>query len=195
MIKEGSLVLPGDRIAAAEEILPGYGTAEIDGDIRSTLMGTFVVDKKTASAGVDPLTSTPLVVKKGMTVIAEVKHVMDKMVLVDVLRVAGIDRTIVGGGNGAIHISDISNEYVVNAKDKYRVGDLIRARITEPEPSLRMTTKGKDLGSLRSYCIECRNPLETAKGKEGTILECPRCGHVEDRKIADDYGEGNIDRR
>lgn len=195
MIKEGSLVLPGDRIAAAEEILPGYGTVEIDGDIKGTLLGTLVVDKKRASAEINPSTSIPLVIKEGMTVIAEVKHVMDKMVLVDILCVAGIDRTIVGGGNGAIHISDISNEYVVNAKDKYRIGDIIRAKITEPEPSLRMTTKGKHMGSLRSYCIECRHPLEKTKGKEGIVLECPRCGHVEDRKIAADYGEGDIDRR
>ncbi len=195
MIKEGSLVLPGDRIAAAEEILPGYGTAEIDGDIRGTLLGTVVVDKKSASAEVHPLTSTPLVVKEGMTVIAEVKHVMDKMVLVDILRVVGVDRDLVSGGDGAIHISAISNEYVVNAKDAFRIGDIIRAKVTEPEPSLRMSTKGKDYGSLRSYCVECRHPLEKTKGKEGIVLECPRCGHVEDRKMAADYGEGNIDRR
>lgn len=195
MIKEGSLVLPGDRIGAAEEVLPGYGTAEIDGDIRGTLLGTFMVNKKHASAEIQPLTSTPLVVKEGMTVIAEVKHVMDKMVLVDILCVAGVDRDIVGGGDGAIHISAISNEYVVNAKDAFRIGDIIRATVTEPEPSLRMTTKGKYLGSLRSYCVECRHPLEKTKGKEGVVLECPRCGHVEDRKTAADYGEGDIDRQ
>ncbi|MBS3772723.1 MAG: exosome complex RNA-binding protein Csl4 [Candidatus Thermoplasmatota archaeon] len=194
MIKEGSLVLPGDRIAAAEEILPGYGTVEIDGEIKGTLLGTFTVDKEKSSAEISPLTSTPLVVTEGMTVIAEVRHVMDKMVLVNILCVVGVDRTIVGGGDGAIHISDISNEYVVNAKDKFRIGDIIRAKITEPEPSLRMTTKGKNLGSLRSYCIECRHPLEKTKGKEGIVLECPRCGHVEDRKIAADYGEGGFNR-
>ncbi|MEA2053809.1 MAG: exosome complex RNA-binding protein Csl4 [Candidatus Thermoplasmatota archaeon] len=191
MIKEGSLVFPGDTIATSEELFPGYGTKDIGGDIVGTMIGNFFVDKKRPSAEIKPLTSVPLVLKKGDTVICEVEHITDKMVLANILHAAGVYRKVVGENEGAIRVSDIAKEYVVSAKDKYKIGDIIRAQVIQVEPTLRLSTNGAHLGSIKSFCIGCRAPLV----KKDFVLECPRCGRIEERKIASDYGEGNIDKR
>jgi exosome complex component CSL4 len=194
MIDEGMLVFPGDKLATAEELLPGRGTADINGNIIGTMMGMFQMDKNHTVAEVKPVTSIPVELHEGDTVICEVKHVMDKLVLVDVLHVAGTNRHITGDKDGAIPVPDIAREYVASAKDKFKIGDITRAKVTQAGANIRLTTIGKNLGVIKSYCTDCRAPLIQPKEK-GTKLECPRCGHPEERQIAVDYGEGNLDLR
>ena len=69
MIKEGSIVLPGDKIATTEELVAGEGTFEDRGDIIASIVGKFVVDKEKMKAIVIPTTDTPLILKKGDTAI------------------------------------------------------------------------------------------------------------------------------
>ncbi|HDS59397.1 MAG TPA: hypothetical protein ENN54_03780 [Thermoplasmatales archaeon] len=192
MIEEGTLVFPGDKVATAEELLPGAGTADVNGTIVGTVMGTFMVNKKNSQAEVTPLTSTPVVLHPGDTVICEVKHVMDKLVLVDVLHVAGKHRHITGDKDAAIPVPDIAKAYVTSAKDKFKIGDMVRATVTQAGANIRLSTAGKNLGVIKSYCTQCRAELEVARDKKAE-LECPRCGSLEERHIAADYGEGNLD--
>lgn len=192
MIEEGTLVFPGDKLAMAEELLPGAGATDANGTIVSTVMGIFQVNKKEASAHVQPVTSTPVVLHQGDTVICEVKHVMDKLVLVDVLHVAGKHRQITGDKDAAIPVPDIAKAYVTSAKDKFKIGDMVRATVTQAGANIRLSTAGKNLGVIKAYCTQCRTELEVATGKKAE-LECPRCGNLEERHIAADYGEGNLD--
>ncbi len=191
MIEEGSLVLPGDVLATSEELFPGYGTKDVGGDIIGTMIGKFFINKRRTAAEIKPLTSVPAVLKDGDTVICEVRRVTDKMVLMDVLHIAGTNREAVGDKDAAIRVSDIANEYVVSARDKYRIGDIVRAKVTQAKPALRVSTAGDNLGTIKSFCSECRVPLV----RKGSVLECPRCGRTEKRKTASDYGKGNIDKK
>ena len=188
------LVFPGDKLATAEELLPGRGTADIDGIIIGTMMGKFQMDKDRTVAEVRPMTSIPVELREGDTVICEVKHVMDKLVLVDILHVAGTDRHITGDKDGAIPVPDIAKEYVASAKDKFKIGDMVRAKVTQAGANIRLSTIGKNLGVIKSYCTNCRASLVLPK-ETYPKLECPRCGHIEDRQVAVDYGEGNLDLR
>ena len=108
--------------------------------------------------------------------------------------VAGTKRYITGDKDGAIPVPDIAKEYVASAKDKFKIGDITRAKVTQAGSNIRLSTIGKNLGVIKSYCTDCRAPLAITKGKD-IQLECPRCGHIEERQIAADYGEGNIDFR
>ncbi|HDH82033.1 MAG: RNA-binding protein [Thermoplasmata archaeon] len=191
MIEEGSVVLPGDIIATSEELFPGYGTKDVGGNIIGTIIGNFFINKKRTAAEIKPLTSVPALLHKGDTIICEVKKITDKMVLVDILHVAGVNREMAGDKDAAIRVSDIAAGYVVSARDEYRIGDIIRARVMQARPAMRLSTEGPHLGSIKSFCSNCRVPLV----KKNSVLECPRCGRVEKRKIASDYGEGNIDRK
>jgi exosome complex component CSL4 len=191
MIKERSLVFPGDKLATSEELLPGYGTYDSGGEIISTLIGEFYVDRKKMSAEIKPSTSIPLVLKKGDVAICEVKQITDAMVIVDLLHITGTNRELAGERDGAIHVSHISKDYVSHPSSMYRIGDIIRAKVTQVEPAIKLSTVEKTYGAIKSFCIICRTPLV----KKNSKLECPSCERKEERKLADDYGEGNIKKR
>lgn len=190
MIKEGKVVLPGDKIATTEELIAGDGTYEENGNIYAMVVGIFHVDRKNMIATIEPLASKPLVLKEGETAIGEVKQVGQNMVIVKIIRIAGENRQIAGEKDAAIHISNVSEEYITNLGRKFRIGDIVRAKIIKVEPAIQLSTKGRGCGVIKAFCMNCRNPLI----RKNNFLECPVCGRIEERKIADDYGMGELDR-
>ncbi len=190
MIKEGVIVLPGDKIATMEELMPGEGTFEDNGEIIASIIGKFFVDRKRMKAIIMPITNTPLTLKEGDTAICEIKQMAESLVIVKIIHIAGKERQIAGEKDAAIHISNICNEFVDDIGKKFRIGDIVRAKIIKVEPAVQLSTKGKEFGVIKAFCINCRNSLI----RKNDLLECPVCGNVEERKIADDYGEGNLDR-
>jgi len=185
-----NIVLPGDKLSTSEELLSGEGTFEEDGIIRAAWMGEYNVDSKNRQATVKPMTSVPVLVKKGDTVLAEVGSVRSSMVIAEVIHVIGKQRKISGDTNGTLHISEISAGYVKDPSDVYSLGDIFRAKVIQVIPSVQLTTKGNNLGVIKALCSECRHPLES----KGQILECPLCGHKEKRKMAQDYGAYDINK-
>ena len=183
-----NIVLPGDKLSTSEELLAGDGTFEEDGIIRSNRMGIYEVDEKKRMAIVKPLTSVPILVKKGDVVLAHADSVRSMMVIAGVFHVTQKNRSISGDTNGTIHVSEISDGYVKTPEDKFAVGDIIRARVIQDKPSIQLTTKGKEYGAIQSICQRCRNHLK----KKDNILECEQCGHKERRKLAADYGKYDL---
>ncbi len=190
MIEEGTLVMPGDEIAKAEELMAGIGTYEDNGVIRSSIIGLFKPDKEKLIAIVEPLSGKPLLLETGDTVLGEVKQVAESMVMVKIIHVAGKKRQIAGEKDATIYISNISEEFVKNTSEKFKIGDIIRAKIIRTYPAIQLSTKGKEYGVVKAYCSTCRHQLIMKDGN----LECPVCGRKESRKVADDYGMGNVDR-
>lgn len=182
------IVFPGDQLSTSEELLAGDGTYEEEGMIRSNRLGEYIVDDQKRLAIVKPLTSIPVLVKKGDIVLAEVRSVRSSMVICDVFHVTGKNRAITGDTNGTLHISEISNGYVKTPEEVYSLGDIFRAKVIQVNPSLQLTTKGKNLGVIRALCRECRHQLTMKENK----LECPNCGHKEKRKTTQDYGTFEI---
>lgn len=179
-----NIVFPGDKLSTSEELLAGDGTYEDEGVIRAARIGEYEVDTKAHAAMVKPVTSTPVLLKKGDTVLAEVRSVRSSMIIADVIHVIGKSRAISGDTNGTLHISEISQSYVKDPESVFTLGDIFRAKVTQVTPSIQLATKGGDFGVIKGFCSECRNPLEKKDG----VLECPVCGHREKRKMASDYG-------
>ncbi|MBC7129284.1 MAG: exosome complex RNA-binding protein Csl4 [Thermoplasmatales archaeon] len=190
MIDEGSIVIPGEKVATTEELIAGNGTYEEGGIIRASIIGKFIIDKEKMKAVIKPLTDVPLVLKEGDIVICEIKQIMENIVIAKILYLAGNKREIAGEKEGAIFISNIDTEFVEDVKSKLRIGDIIRARVIKVDPVINFSTKDKHLGVIKAFCSNCRNILI----RKNNILECKICGRKEIRKIADDYGSGNIDR-
>jgi exosome complex component CSL4 len=184
------IVFPGEQVSTSEELLPGEGTYEEDGIIRSSVIGKYFVDNKNREARVKPSASTPVVIKKGDIVLAEVNSVRSSMIIADVIHVVGKKRAISGDTNGTLHVSEISNGYVEDPASEFALGDIFRAKVTQADPSIQLATKDKDLGVIRAHCKLCRNPLE----KKGNMLECENCGHKEKRKTATDYRTFDINK-
>ena len=179
------IVLPGEKLSTSEELLSGEGTFEEDGVLRADRIGIYIVDEKHKKATVKPVTSIPVILKKGDTVLAEVRSVKPSMVIAEVLHVVGKKRGISGDTNGTLRVSEISTSYVKDPSTEYAVGDIIRARVTQVKPSLQLATKDRNLGVIKGLCTRCRNALI----RKGNSLECTRCGRIERRRAAIDYGE------
>jgi len=188
IMTKDKIVLPGEQVSTSEELLPGDGTYEEDGIIRATRIGTYFVDEKHRKAKVKPLTSTPVLVKRGDIVLAKVDSVRSNMIVAHVIHVIGKNREISGDKNGTLRVSEISTGYVKDPSTEFAPGDIIRAKVTQVKPNIQLATKDRDLGVIKALCGRCRHALV----RKGNILECNNCGYKEKRKTAFDYGEYDI---
>ncbi len=183
------VVFPGDEIATAEEFVPGPGTFEEDGTVYAARIGHLVLDSSEFVARVDPVTSIPVQLQAGDIVIGVIQAVRSTMAIVEVRARADLpERQISGDTNGTLHISKVAEFYVDNLEEAYRLGDIIRARVTDNDPSLQLSTKGPEFGTLKTYCPRCR----TAMVRKGKGVICPECEWKDSGKIADDYGLGKL---
>ena len=182
------IVMPGDQLSTSEELLPGEGTFEEDGIIRAAIAGEYIVDEKYRKAKVKPVTSVPVLLKKGDIVIAQVAMVKTSMVIANVIHVIGKNRSVSGDRNGTIHVKEIADGYVKDATSEYKTGDYVRAKVIQVKPSIQLATKDRDLGAIKALCVKCRHSLI----KKGDMLECEHCGNKDRRRIAMDYGSLDI---
>jgi len=87
---------------------------------------------------------------------------------------------------GNIHVSHISHKFIEKISDAFQITDIVRAKVIRQEQNeYSLSTVGKNLGVIHADCRICGTTLE----KIGVDrLRCPRCGNVENRKLASDYG-------
>ena len=185
---ENKIVLPGEKLSTSEELLSGDGTFEEDGIIRAARVGKYVVDEKHRSAMVKPVTNVPVLLKKGDTVLAEVRLMRSSMIIAEVIHVKGENRGISGDTNGTLRVSEISQSYVKDPASEFSVGDIIRAKVTQVKPNIQLETKDRNLGVIKGLCTKCRHTLI----KKDNILECKNCGNKERRRTAIDYGNYDL---
>ena len=184
---EKKIVLPGDKLSTSEELLSGEGTFEEDGVIRASQLGTYFVDSKHKRAKVKPLTNSPIILKKGDIVLAEVRMIRSSMVIADVIHIIGSNRAISGDTNGTLRVSEISKGYIKDPTDVFSLGDIFRAKVTQVKPSIQLETKDQKFGVIKGFCSKCRGNLV----KKDKILECEKCGNKERRLISNDFGNIN----
>ena len=185
-VKNGDLVLPGDYRGVIEEYFPGEGVKEDNGELYAVRAGKVVIDQDRMEISVEPVTDTPPLPKVGDVVIARVIEVKPQAAIVQIVKIEGRgnDREIATSKLAGIHISQARNGYVEGMTKEFRIGDIVRARVIATEKSpIQLSTKGPDLGVIYALCTRCRTPLV----RRGEKLICPRCGHVETRKLSSLY--------
>jgi len=184
-----SVVFPGDIVAASEELVPGPGTTDDGSNIVATRLGRLRIDTDRMEAVVEPVTSVPVELREGDIVLGVIDMVKPVMCSVDVqVRIGDEHRQITGSTVGTIHVSKIDRRYVQDASREFRVGDIVRARVIDVDPSVQLATDEPEMGAIKCLCTLCRHDLE----RKGKALECPNCGKVDSRKIARDYGSGKV---
>ncbi|HDD59451.1 MAG: exosome complex RNA-binding protein Csl4 [Thermoplasmata archaeon] len=189
MEKESEIVFPGDFLATAEEFISGYGVYEEEGNLYSAIMGRVVRDTERMMVKIVPVTSTPLFLRVGQKVVGRVTDVKSSMASLEILKVVGKEREISGERKGIVHISKISEGYVPSIRDAIRINDFVRARVLMARPAVRLTMAGPDLGVILARCPECGVVLQR---KAQNMLICPSCEATFRRKLASDYGSGNV---
>jgi len=178
------MVLPGEEIAVAEEFEPGEGTYERNGLVFVAVPGVLELDSENRVARVRAF-NPPAELKVGDIAYGVVDDIRGMMATATILAIHGRARQISGQSEGTIHISNVSEDYTEDIHDKFRLGDIIRAKVIQVKPSLQLTTAEPDLGVVKALCSVCRGPLEM----RDRDLYCPRDERTERRKLAADYAD------
>ncbi len=182
--KSGHLVVPGERLGVIEEFVPDSGTYVKDGVIFSKIVGRSLVDLQSRRVSVYPAVEGAVYPKVSGTVLGQVGNAQSDNVLVKIFKVG--NKKISGEFGGILHISDVSDRYVTSMNDVCKPGDIVRAKvISEKNRVFHLTTNDKNLGIVDAFCSRCGNLLEPDRYE----LRCPKCGNIEKRKLAPDYGK------
>jgi exosome complex component CSL4 len=183
----GHLVVPGERLGVIEEFIPDSGTYVKDGVIYSKIVGRELLDLLNKRVSVYPLTEGAVVPKVGTVVIGQIGNAQSDNVLVKIYKIG--KKKLSGEFGGILHISDVSDRYVDSMNDVCKPGDIVRAKvISEKNRVFHLSTNDKNLGMLYAFCSLCGTLLEPQRFE----LRCPKCGNIERRKMAPDYGKEQV---
>jgi exosome complex component CSL4 len=182
--KSGYLVMPGERLGVIEEFIPDSGTFVKEGVIYSKIVGRSLVDLQNRRVSVYPVVEGGVVPKVGSIVLGQIGNAQSDNVLVKIIKVGR--KRISGTFGGILHVSDVSDRYIDLISDVCKPGDIIRAKvISEKNQVFHLSTNDKNLGVLHAFCSRDSTLLE----QQRYDLKCPKCGNLERRKIAPDYGK------
>ncbi len=185
--KSGHLVVPGERLGVIEEFIPDSGTYVKDGVIYSKIVGRALLDLLNKRVSVYPLTNGELIPKVSSTVVGQIGNAQSDNVLVRIFKIE--NKRLSGEFSGILHISDVSDRYIDSMNDVCKPGDIVRAKVISGKNRIfHLSTNDKNLGIVYAFCSRCGNLLEPQRYE----LRCPKCGNIENRKIAPDYGKEPI---
>jgi len=185
--KSGRFVLPGERLGVIEEFIADAGTYVRDGVIYSKVVGRALLDFPNKRVSVYRLVREVTVPKIGSIVVGQVANVQKQNAFV---RMHTIDETQLSGFfSGILHVSDVQLRFVDSMFSVCKPGDIIRAKvISEKNGTYHLSTKDRNLGVVYAFCSQCGYMLELRRQR----MHCLRCGKIEKRKTALDYGKGLI---
>jgi exosome complex component CSL4 len=185
--KNGHLVVPGERLGVIEEFIPDSGTYVKDGVIYSRTVGRALIDMLNKRVSVYPLVNGELVPKVSSTVVGQIGNAQSDNVLVKILKIE--NKRLSGEFSGILHISDVSDRYIDSMNDVCKPGDIVRAKVISGKNRIfHLSTNDKNLGIVYAFCSRCSTLLEPQRYE----MHCPKCGNIENRKIAPDYGKEPI---
>ncbi len=184
--KSGQLVMPGERLGVIEEFIPDSGTYVKDGVIYSKIIGRSLLDLQNRKVSVYPILEGAVYPKLGTVVIGQIGNAQSDNVLVKIFKIGKKD--ISGTFGGILHVSDVSDRYIDQMSDVCKPGDIVRAKvISEKNQIFHLSTNDKNLGIIHAFCSNDGTLLELQPQRYD--LRCPKCGNIERRKIAPDYGK------
>jgi len=68
-------------------------------------------------------------------------------------------------------------------------GDILRAKVvSDKNRTFHLSTKEPNLGVIYAFCSRCGNVLNFSRMR----MRCLKCGKIEKRKSAQDYGKGEM---
>ena len=178
------MVLPGDFLATEEEFGPGKNAFDSEGNVYSGSLGFVETDSKTKEISVTPLTELHQLRRESL-VLGRVMLVKENSVSIALCKNPEKEqRQVIAKRMAMLPIRNVSRDYVDKLRDCFKIGDIVRARVSKILPiGIDLATNQADLGVIKAFCSRCRHPLYLF----GTSLRCLNCGISEKRKIAKGY--------
>ncbi len=180
----GEFSTPGKLLGTEEEFASGEGVYSEEGRLHSLCTGDASIDKQ-KMVSVKPSNAVPKMVAPGMVVYGRVEDIFEPIALVKIIPVEqGGVRQTQGDYFSVLHVSNIKRDYVESVRSEVRVGDIIKAIVSEiRRGEVYLDLRSPEFGVVKAYCSRCRNPLYL----KDRALVCPSCGSRESRKLSKEY--------
>ncbi len=182
-----NFVVPGTELGVEEEYISGSGTyCDDEGRIRASVVGRARYDSSSRGVSVIPVKKL-LYPKQGSNVLGIVTNVHRDLVVVDMYAEVRLQPrfSIIGEYESTftagIPLSQVSEDYVKDIHDYFRIGDVIVARVISVGAPLTLSTRGALYGVLYSQCSVCGHLMLPVNPRS---VKCTYCGHVEKRKVS-----------
>ena len=109
--KEEKIVMPGDKLGIIEQYLPGDGTYDDNGDIKSSVLGNVKINQKMKVISVEG-TAKPALLKVGDMVYGQITDIKPQRANVKIDCMKDNGRPLALPYMGAIHISQAKKDYL-----------------------------------------------------------------------------------
>ena len=186
--KDGEVVTTGQYLGVIEEFLPHKRSTYVkEGEIYAAKTGEIKIDDKKRKIKIKTYEDDQRKsIRIGDVVIGQVVFLRKYSIGLRFYTING--KLHFNSSNfGNVHVSEIANKYVEKIKEAFQATDIIRTKVIKKNLNeFDMTTKGKKFGVIHADCSICGTKLDRIGYDK---LQCSRCGHVEKRKLADDYGD------
>lgn len=183
--KSGQFIVPGERLGVIEEFTPGPGTYVERGVVYSQIVGRALLDIMNKRVSVYPLARAASIPRTGSIVTGQVSNVQSKRAMVHITKIG--KRTLTGAFTGLLHISEVSQGFIETMYDACKTGDIVRAKVvSNKNRTYQLSTADRTLGIVYAFCSTCGGTLSL----KGRNMRCTKCGKIESRKVALDYGRG-----
>ncbi|MEM4967805.1 MAG: exosome complex RNA-binding protein Csl4 [Zestosphaera sp.] len=176
-------LVPGDEVCVVEEFLPGRGTYEVGGRVRSAVIGYPITNLDLRIVEVKCVNDKIHLPAVGAVVYGFVISMKEDYALVKIFS----DSKCVKYPTpftGILHASQVHEKYVRSVYDFVKPGDVLKARVISESPPYHLSIRERQLGVITAYCSVCGAELV----KQGNTLACPNCKTTEGRKTSPEYG-------
>ena len=184
-IENEQIVMPGDKLGIIEQYLPGEGTYDDNGDIKSSVLGNVKINQKNKIISVETDTK-PALLKVGDLVYGQITDIKPQRANVKIECIKDNGRPLALPYMGAIHISQAKRDYLEKLSDAFRIGDIVQAKVVKVTgDNVDLGTVDDDCGVLKAMCTRCRDYMHTTK--RDNEVQCNSCNKKEKRKISKNY--------
>jgi len=185
--KNNEIVITGQYLGVVEEYLPDRQSTYVkEGQIFATKTGIVKIDKNRRAIEIlSHQEENRKTIKIGDEIIGTIRFLRLYSVGISF---ATINKKIHFNSSyfGNIHVSHISKRFIEKIAGAFQITDIVRAKVIRKEENeYSLSTSGNNFGVIHADCSICGTTLEKI-GQDR--LRCSRCGNVENRKLASDYG-------
>ena len=205
-IEDEKIVMPGDKLGIIEQYLPGEGTYDDNGDIKSAVLGNVKINQKMKVISVVSdakvlgnvkinqkmkvisvvSDAKPALLKVGDTVYGQITDIKPQRANVKIECMKDNGRPLALPYMGAIHISQAKKDYLEKLSDAFRIGDIVQAKVVKiTGDNVDLGTVDEDCGVLKAMCTRCRDFMHTTQ--KDNELQCNTCNKKERRKVSKNY--------
>ena len=185
-MNKNQVTSPSDKLAIAEEYIPGTGTyLDNQGNIRASIFGECYINLKRYTISVFSKSKKLQVPKKGDIVIGIVQNIRKYNLTLKVYYLNKVETST--PYNAFMHIAQIANYRINEMHNAFEAGDIIRGKVIDAHTvPFQISTCGLEFGVIKSWCIKCGGNV--IKYKKNNV-KCKTCAITIEKKVSIDFGK------